>query len=362
MYKLFITDVNGNKIAYVRNLVPLDGTEVLRFDDYISSYGSLRFRVQTKDPILTSNILEPHRYCVQLYRNNSLVFAGPIVNNPKRNHQFIEVEAKTWAWYLTKVQVAHSVSTDTENWREFKTGTMAAAITALFNEGKGRSNSPISDWTLQVTNPDYPWQTGTGWTFSDVYKIQFEYADMMRVLSSFADITNADFTVTKEKVLTFAPHIGTTRNDITLRYGRGGNIENYDSPLDGENMNNDFVMESFDSAGAKIIKSSAEDLSNQASYKRLWAGAILNEKLDQKQLDEKRKRIMNLNNALDTELNLTLGETALPFGTYNLGDTVTVQIHDGIINVNTLRRIIGWKVSVMSNGVERVTLSTNNNF
>ena len=158
MYKLYIYDNSGNFVAHVKNLVPLDDKRmVLTFADYLSSYGELRFRIQTKDPLLSSgNIFEPYKYHVKLWRDNAVVWAGVIVNNPRRNHRFIEVEVFTYSFLLNKVQVAHTEHTP--NWREITSGTMAEAITNLFNEGKNRSSSPISSFTLgTIVNPKYPW-------------------------------------------------------------------------------------------------------------------------------------------------------------------------------------------------------------
>jgi hypothetical protein len=363
LYKLFILNSLGAKIAHVKNLVPIKGTTCLEFEDYLSNYGSLKFRIQTKDPLLaTTNIVEPHKYLIRLERDNATVFEGPIVNNPKRNHQFIEVEAKTYAWYLTKVQVNHTATTP--DFRQFNAGTMATAVDTLFDEGVALANSPIHDFTVgTITNPDYPWAKETAWTFTTNLFMEFQHQDLFSVISSMANASNADFTVSDDKVFDFKPSIGTTRNDVTITFGRGGNCDDYDSPLDGEGMFNEIVCASFNSTGGSIIRSNVmSDTSLYTDYHRLWAGFMFDESLSPDTLNERAKRLLLLNKIANAQVDLVLNEKAMPMGTYNLGDYIRVNINDGPISFNKERRIIGWKVSVMSNGVERTTLVTSERF
>lgn len=364
MYKLYIYNTSGHKVAYIKNLVPLDGTKVLEFSDYLSSYGNLKFRVQTKDPVLTTNILEPYKYEVKLYRNQKLVWAGPIVNNTKRNHQFIEVECKTYAWLMTKVQVVNATTEDNGySYSDYKTGTMATAVTDAFNSGKGFSSSPIASFTIgEITNPNYPWEPATAWTFTDTIKMRFEYPSLFGFISSLANVSNADFTVSAEKVFNFKPVIGDSRHDVALVFGRGGNIADYDSPLGGETMANDIIVSSYNESGAKIINKSQQDSALFADYYRLWESQLYNEQISEQVLNERAKRSLAISKIPNAQIDLILNENALPFGTYNLGDYVLVNINDGVIDYDKERRIIGWKVAVYSNGVERATLVTSERF
>jgi hypothetical protein len=357
MYKLYIYDRAGTKLAYVKNLVPLDSGKVLTFSDYLSSYGELRFRIQTKDPIAEKNILNPYQNEIKLYRDNKEVWAGVIVNCPHRNSRFIEVEAYTYAWLFKKVQVEHSSATP--YYREFNSGTIASNITTIFNEGKNRSSSPISDLTIgTIENPNYPWEN-TSWTFTINIMVRYEWADMFQVINSLADMSNADWYVTKDKVFNFVVQAGRDRNDVSLRFGRGGNVEDYDSPLDGTNMVNDLYASSLDKDGSNIIHSNKSDTSTYSDYGRLFGSMIFSDHLSQEMLENRTKILLNLNKKPNTEISLQLNDKALPFGVYELGDLVNVEIKDGPINEFQKRRVIGWKVELLNNGVEQVSIITN---
>ena len=56
---------------------------------------------------------------------------------------------------------------------------------------------------------------------------------------------------------------------------------------------------------------------------------------------------------------MTLNERAYPLGVYGLGDTVTLRIRDGIIDVDQVRRIVGINVKVHTTGKESIRLITN---
>jgi len=360
VYELWVCNSSGAKIARVKNLVHLqkNSTNVLEFSDYLSSWGSLKFRVQTKDPIASQGYFDPYKYHVKLYRNQKLVWAGIIVNNPSRNHNFIEVEAYTYEWLFTRIPIA-TPSTDKE--RVFNTGTMATAVTTVFNEGKAISSSPISTYTLgDIDNPNYPWN-GQPWNFTDVYVMNFYYNDLFTVLSSFADVTNADFEVTPDKVFNFKSRIGSDRLDIVLKYGKSGNVDDYDSPLDGGGYTNDMLILSRNETGAAVIKNEQSSADQFPTYGRLWSTVSLDEEIAQDILNSKSKNIYKASAELDNQVNMTLNDKALPIGTYQLGDRITVQIDDGPVQFNHVRRVVGWRVNVTDTMVERATIITNNN-
>jgi hypothetical protein len=238
---------------------------------------------------------------------------------------------------------------------------MAEAVTAVFNEGKAITNSPIANFTLgTVENPNYPWNT-TPWTFTDVYLMSFYYNNLFSVISSFADVTNADFEITPNLVFNFKARIGDDRNDVTLRFGRGGNVDDYDSPLDGRNYANEMLILSRNETGAAVIKSEQSDPTQFPTYGRLWSTFSLDEEIAQDVLNSKAKNIFRATSELDNQISLNLNNKALPLGTYKLGDRVTVQIDDGPVQFNHVRRVVGWTCTVTNTMVEHATIITNNN-
>lgn len=267
--------------------------------------------------------------------------------------------AYTYIWLFTRVPV-NTPAVDKE--RTFNSGTMSTAVTTIFNEGKAISSSPIASFTLgTIENPKYPWDGTTDWVFTDTYVMSFYFNNIFQAISSFSDITNSDFMVSPDKVFSFKKRIGQERTDISLLYGRGGNVDDYDSPLDGYNFCNDLVVMSRNETGANVIKTEPSDSSSYSKYSRLWSTMSLDETIAQKMLDSKGKNYFSANNAVDNEISLVLNEKAMPIGSYNLGDTLKVIIKDGPINFNNTRRVIGWKCFIRDNMVERTTIITNNN-
>lgn len=165
--------LNGDldKITEVRSLYPLstDGT-VLRYSDELSDYGTCKFRVSTKDPMLTEfgDVLEPHRYHVRIRRGGSVVWQGAIVDNPERTARYIEVEAAQYEYYLSKILIRRDTTAPTgfndgtsswKNYRTFTSGTMSSNVTTIINNAISDfgTDHVLGGMTIgTVENPDYP--------------------------------------------------------------------------------------------------------------------------------------------------------------------------------------------------------------
>jgi hypothetical protein len=359
MYKVEILDTSDNVVGIVRTMIPFDreGT-VLQFDDYLSSYGKLRLRMALKDPLTDASIYGPFKYRIRIKKDNRVVWFGVITDNPERTPKYITIEARTLLWYFTRVQVANDANSD---YRSFTSGTMSAAVTTLFNEGKNRPHSPMSDFTLgTVDNPVYPWNKTTPWAFSDVYKSEYTYATLYDVIFNMGAISDADFEVTPSKVFNFRSPKGEIKNNISFEYGANGAIDTFNSPLYGSRMANKLLLMGYDK-DYKLVKSSPEatDAASISEYRELWQVLAYNEMMTQDAINAKANSELAIVKNPDTELHISLNDKALPFGMYDLGDSVWIRIKTGIINVNELRRIVGWKININENGKETVTLITN---
>jgi len=362
MYQLKVCNSAGLVLADItRDLAPLDGRVILNFNDYLSSFGTLTFRVQTKSPRAAMDIFTPYKYHVKLYRFNELVWNGIIVDNPRRNHKFIEVRAYTYAWLFSKVMVQHNKSdSQTLEARMITSGTMSDTLTTIFNECKGITSSPIANFTLgTITNPPFPWDLNTTWSFSDILSMGFTFNNFLTLISSFADVSRSDWVVTKDKVLSFVQGVGVHRKDIAFTFGKGGNILDYDSPLDGRGFVNDHITACLKRNDYVIINSEDSDTSTYATMGRLWGSTSLSESLDQLLLNEKGKQIFKLNSTLDSQLSLDLADNAPQIGQFNLGDFVNIIIKDGPINFNSERRIIGYRTTVTDTMIENTSVITN---
>jgi hypothetical protein len=358
LYRVEILDTNDAVVDIVRTMIPFDdnGT-VLQFDDYLSNYGQCRFRVKLKDPMASTDKFKPFQYRIRIKRANKTVWFGVITDNPQRTTKYIDIEARTLLWYFTRVQVSNDANSD---YRSFTTGSMLTAVTTLFNEGKNRANSPMSDFTAgTIENPDYPWPPlSTTWAFSDVYKMEYTYANLFDVIFNMAAVANCDFEVTPAKVFNFYRDKGSIKENVSFQWGANGAIEDFNSPLYGSRMANKLTVIGYDK-DYKFIKSDQQDTASITANKELWQIVAYNEVLAQDILNAKAIDELELRKYPDTELSITLNDKALPFGMYELGDYVWIKIKTGIININEPRRVVGWVVKINENDRETVRLITN---
>lgn len=373
-YVVEILDSSRNPIAQIKNLVPINqrGT-VLRFRKVLSNWGSCLFRVQSRDPVLSSNILEPWKYGVRIKRNNAVIFQGIIINNPRRNSEFIEVEARTYLYRLDKLFVKRDAATAAEpykdNYRTFDSGTMKAAVEAVLSEGKAAVNTGdvLKSFTNgTIENPDFPnyFTKGDGsaltggWTFSSDMTLQFDYKSILYVLKAFGIYANADFEVTNDLVFNFKKYIGVKQPELVFEYSNYGSIVDYDVPLNGERMTNDLLGIAVDVEN-KILHFNKRDEASVKNYLLMQDVAAF---LDVKDKNALRARIIEELPFVaqpDSTINAVLNEKAYPLGQYDVGDTITLKIKDGIIDVNQQRRVVGISVEVHHTGTELITLQTN---
>lgn len=374
-----ILDLQLNKIAEVKNLYPLNKAGmVLRYSKELSDYGLATFRVSTKDPLLEElgDILEPHRYHIRIRRAETVVWKGVIVDNPERNKNFIEVEAAEYDFYFDKVLIRRDSETTPgdgrDNYRTFTTGTMAAAVTTLLTNAKADfgTNHPLNGLVIDssnIENPDYPlgFSDGSGnaltggWNFTDFVQLQFDYHTVLYVLKAFGIYASCDFEVDEDLNFYFKPFIGNKQTGITFSYGTQGNIVDYNSPRYGKRMVNDLWGIAADLDG-KILHVEQKDTESVNTYGLLQGPEAFADVKDQNFLKTRVNESLNFTKTPDdSPINILLDEKAYPLGQYDIGDIVTVQIKDHIIDFNQPRRIVGITINVHNTGREMVTLQTN---
>lgn len=377
MYRVEILDKDLNPITQVSNLAKLNNEgHILEYGKELSHYGAARFRVGTRDPLFKryGNILEPYANHVRIYRKGVQVWAGFIISNPSRNKNYVEVKAYTYEFLLSKVLIVMDpeATVDTkDNYRTFKTGTMADAVTALINEAKTTvSTGPLANLLVgTIQNPNFPAGYtdalganigGTAWTFSDNFKLQFDFRDTLHVLQAFAAYGLCDFEIVavgNTLTFNFKIHIGDDRSDLVFSYGDAGAIEDYNSPLDGEGMANYLKGISVDMA-SKILKTDASNSASVNKYGKIMAVAAYNDAYNINVLRSRLNEELIYAATPDAEVHIELNYRAHPIGLYNLGDVITIIINDYVISVNQARRIIAYKVKVHSTIKETVTLDT----
>lgn len=369
-YSVEILDSSRNFKALVRNLVPLDNTgNFLKYDKKLSTWGTCKFRIATKDPLFTSegDILRPYQNHVRVKRHGVTVWQGVIVDNPRRNKNFIEVEARTYLYLLSRVLIRHdNASGNDANYKTLKSGTLATNISTLITQAKADMGLPLTSMTVgTVENPNYPAgyvnDAGTAltgaWNFTDQFQLKFSFNDVLYVLSTFGMYTNSDFELTDDLVFNYKKYIGNKQPNLKFFYGTFGQIENYEVPRDGDHMATYIVGIAADNQ-SNILKIEKQSESVN-TYGKIMAVAPYSDVKNKNLLNTRVLEELRMVDHPDEEINITLNDRAYPLGQYGLGDVVTVEINDHIISVSQQRRIVGIFVTVHNTGKETIKLGTN---
>ena len=366
-------------VAELHNFYPLTKSGmILRYSKELSDFGTCTFRVATKDSFLTQHgdVLVPHQYHIRVKRGETVVWSGAIVDNTERNKNFIEVVAAEYDFYLNKVLIrrdAETVAGDgKDNYRTFNSGTMAAAVTDLVTKAKTDfgSNHPLGSMVISssnIENPDYPQGfkdaagvalTG-GWNFSSYITLQFDYHTAYYVIKAFGVYTNCDFEIDENLNFYFKKFIGNKNTGLTFRYGERGNIVDYNVPRLGRRMVNDLWGIAADTDG-KVLHVEQKDTESVNTYGLLQGADAFADVKDLNFLKTRVNETLQFTKTFsDSPVNIILDEKGYPLGQYGLGDIVTVQIKDHIIDYNQPRRIVGITVNLHSTGREMVTIQTN---
>lgn len=366
-----ILDNSLDKIAEVRNLYPINQKgDVLRYSKELSDAGECRFRISTKDPILTNDYVKPHAYHVRIKRGKETAWQGVIVDNAQRNRNFVEVVAKQYIWYLSKMLIRRDTEATPGDglnaFRIFDSGTMGSNVTTLVNNMKTDFGSShlMSGLTVgTVETPDFPETfapdyTGA-WTFSSTMLLQFDYHPVLYVLQAFGIYSNADFEITDDLVFNFKKVIGTRRYDYSLEYGTRGNIVDYNLPRLGGRMANELVGIAATDDGV-ILQATQRDSASINEYGLLQEAVaysdVKNANILKKRLAEQLRFYKNPDSS---PMNLVLNENAYPIGQYGIGDVLLVKVKDHSIDYRDWRRIVGMTITVHNTGRETVVIQTN---
>jgi hypothetical protein len=362
--------------ATIRNLVSLDGQKhFLEYGQSLSGIGKCKFRIGTKDPILSSegNILQPFKYHVRIKRFGVTIWQGVIVRVPRRNHNFIEVEARTYLYLLDRINIRHDAPDGNggENYRTFKSGTLADAITTLINEAKADMGAPLSSMTIgTIDNPSFPadFKDSAGstlsgpWTFSNTFQLKFDYRSTFYVIQMLATYGNFDFEATSGMVFNFKNYIGNKQPQLVFSYLRDhperNNLEDYDAPLDGNQMANFLQGIAADNQNI-IIHAEQSDQASINDNGKIMGVAAYGDVKNINLLNARLKQELTQVKTPDPELHLVPNDRGYPLGQYGIGDTVSAKISDGIISVDSLRRVVDIDIKVHVSGNEDIRLITN---
>lgn len=375
-----ILNTSLEKVAIVKNLYPLNQKGVvLRYSRELSDYGQCRFRISTKDPVLTQfgDILKPHAYHIRIKRANVVVWQGAIVDNPERNRNYIEVNAYEYLYYLDKILIRRdkdkpATSEDESNFRVFNSGTMASKVSTIISNAATdfNNNHILANMTAgTIENPDYPNNfvksdgksklTG-GWNFSEHVVMTFDYHSALYVLKSFGIYSGADFELTNDLQFNFKKLIGDRISGLTFSYAPvGTNIVDYNIPRYGQRQANKIIGIAADEKG-KILHSTQNNLKAQSEYGLLEKAEAFSDVKNRNLLDVRLKEELRLiSDPEESPINIVLNEKAYPLGQFKLGDILWVRIKDHIIDFQKERRIVGYTINLHNTGREMVVIQTN---
>lgn len=375
-----IVNKSLEKVAEIKNLVPINNQGmIIRYSRELSDWGKALFRVDSNDPIFNTfgDILTPHEYGVRIKRDNTTVWSGTIINNTQRNKNFIEVQCAEYEFYLNKILIRRDSSVTTgdgkENYRTFSSGTMAAAVYDLVSKAKTDfgSNHPLGSMTVStdnIDNPVYPDGftdannlniSGRAWTFTSFITLQFDYHSVYYVLKAFGLYTNCDFEIDESLTFKFKTFLGNKNNELVFQYGTQGNIIDYNTPRLGERMVNDSWGIAADTDG-KVLHVEQRDESSIQTYGLLQNATAFTDVKDSNFLRSRTNEELQFTKTFnDSPVNILLNEKSYPLGQYDIGDIVTVNIKDNIIDYSQPRRIVGITVNVHNTGREIITIQTN---
>lgn len=379
-----ILDNSLNKITEIKTPYPLDKSgDIIQYSKELSDFGQCKFRISAFDDLWAEfgDIVFPHQYHVRIRRNKQIVWQGAIIENTKRNRQFIEVVAVEYEWYLSKILINRSSNNPATGqadaiYRIFNSGGMNTAVTAIMNETitniKGANSKHIlSTMTLgTIENPNYPPNMtdalanplSGAWSFSTNLQLTYDFNSVLYVLKSFGIYTYSDFYIDNNLVFNFKKFVGNDRHyDVNFNFSKkNSNIIDYSLPRLGQRMVNQLYGIATDTNG-KVLNDSETNQSSITTYGLMQGVAAYADIKDQSILKARTVAELPLVSTPDeTNAVVVLNETAAyPLGLWDIGDIVNISVSNNGVSFNQVRRIVGVTVRVNGTGREITTVQSN---
>lgn len=381
-----ILDSSLNHVADIKSLVPIDKAgNIVQYSKELSDFGQCKFRVSTYDPSIAAlgDIVQPHRFHVRIMRGGVNVWQGAIVQNARRNKDFIEVTAVEYVWYLGKILINRTATdpndstSKTNIFRIFNSGTMAAAVTALMNEtiakysGTGHALSSMTLGTIE--NPNYPPNMTNGtspatsltgpWSFGNgvaAPMLTYDFHSVLYVLKSFGAYTHADFNIDSSLRFNFKSFLGSNkRYDVNFVFDRQGNVADFNITRLGQRQANILWGVAVDSGGRFLIQSQSDQasvttngiLEDVVTYTDIKDQATLNARV--------LAELPFLSTASGSADTFVLNETSYPLGVYDIGDIITARVNHVGVTYNQVMRIVGITVNLHNTGTELTHVQLN---
>ena len=312
----------------------LDKARGLKYSQTLNRGSNFSFSLDISDPKCTESILAGGQNYIKYYRGTQLRWAGEIEHRLERlasDNESVDVLCVDWFTLLKNKYIT------TE---EIYTATNEGEILqALITYAQVQTNGDLGI-TFGVNSST----SSRDRTYSDK-NIQEAFVDMSGI------IEGVDFEITPARVLNIYDKKSTDRSGSHV-FEYGININNIERVKDWTALKNDLK-----GYGADTLIRTADSPSSHGTYGRRQSIESFTDDILTATLDRHLEDVLRINAGPMVTYKLTLLPDAQPaYGTYEIGDLITLSIDRGIVSINQAVRIYGWNVTITDEGQEDIEL------
>lgn len=366
-YRVYICDKSYTKLCQVQ-------PSFLQYSQVLKSVTQAYFTVLIQDPTLNAITFDPiaNSYCVIIERQGSEVFRGEIdlittpsnstpygIDNEKAYNTLdtIGFNASGQEQRLSDI-IVNPNSDSTVYARSFADGTsLGTAITTLLNEAIAKSQSPVTNMTVGTIETPLD-KSGTAITLTTTQQL-YAYSTLqwIQVLS---DIGNADW-YRSGQTMNFVRRKGRDRSDsvvLKLNNKPDTDFAGITLNIDRTKMANSVVVVGAQDGINQIIKNAKNDtsISRFGLREQVIPIRVLDTSTTAQQYADSRVAILSQAVPLDG-IQVYPAQPHTPFGNFDLGDTITIDVSINFINFRRQARVMGAVISVNDRGLERIYYS-----
>lgn len=326
-HKIEVYDINDNLVAV------LDNAANKTYERALNRSTTFRFTIPLRDPKANQDILKGGQNYIKYYRGTQLQWAGQIVNIQRSlaGEEIASVLCADWFFLLKHRR--------TNPERIFTAVNEGTILQTLVNESQALPNGDYGIIIGSNTSTSPRDRTYNSKILSEAFMEMSEVIDGL------------DFEITPDKTLNIYENKGTDRRDThVFEYGLNISevnfIEDYtDIVNDSYGIGKDDLTATFADTSLQptyYLREAVEnfgDISSAATLTGHLQNTVYNKALGEKKYE------------------LSVMPAASPqFGTYEIGDSVTIKIDHPNFTVDTVARIISWSVTINNDGGETIAL------
>lgn len=315
-------------------LAIFDKARNIKYEQKLNDSSSLSFSLDFNDPKATKSNLSGGQNYIKYYRGSQLRWSGEIIRYEivlSGSSETISVSCVDWFW---KLKDRHTTPID---------------VHAAVNEGEIlqtliNDTQALSDGNMGIT-------IGVN-TSTTVRDRTYEDKNLREAFTQMSEIINGvDFEITPNRVLNIYDKKGANRS-ATHVFEYGVNLQSLFHAADWTDMQNDLR-----GYGNDALVVERDNVGSQATYGRRMSIVSYPDVSVQSTLEGHMDNILRINAVPRTEYGCSLMPNTEPlFGTYEIGDTVTIRVSTGLININQTVRIYGWRIDIDDDWKESIEL------